>query len=40
MKIVILIHQIIVQEKFTYGELFMLVMIGYIFFMFKMMKKM
>ena len=27
------------QEKFTYGELFMLVMIGYIF-MFKMMKEM
>ena len=34
MKIVILIYQII-QEKFAYGELFMLVMIGYIF-MFKM----
>ena len=34
MKIVILICQII-QEKFAYGELFMLVMIGYIF-MFKM----
>ena len=30
MKIVILIYQII-QEKFAYGELFMLVMIGYIF---------
>ena len=38
MKIVILIYQII-QEKFAYGELFMLVMIGYIF-MFKMVKKM
>ena len=38
MKIVILICQII-QEKFAYGELFMLVMIGYIF-MFKMVKKM
>ena len=37
MKIVILIYQII-QEKFAYGELFMLVMIGYIF-MFKMVKK-
>ena len=36
-KIVILIYQII-QEKFAYGELFMLVMIGYIF-MFKMVKK-
>ena len=34
---VILIYQII-QEKFAYGELFMLVMIGYIF-MFKMVKK-
>ena len=34
MKIVILIYQIL-QEKFAYGELFMLVMIGYIF-MFKM----
>ena len=30
MKIVILIYQNI-QEKFAYGELFMLVMIGYIF---------
>ena len=42
MKIVILIYQII-QEKFTYGELFMLtlVMIGYIgLFMFEMVKKM
>ena len=38
MKIVILIYQII-QEKFAYGELFMLVMIAYIF-MFKMVKKM
>ena len=38
MKIVILISQII-QEKFVDGELFMLVMIGYIF-MFKMVKKM
>ena len=38
MKIVILIYQII-QEKFAYGELYMLVMIGYIF-MFKMVKKM
>ena len=37
MKIVILIHQII-QEKFAYGEVFMLVMIGYIY-MFKMVKK-
>ena len=37
-KIVILMYQII-QEKFAYGELFMLVMIGYIF-MFKMVKKM
>ena len=37
MEIVILICQII-QEKFAYGELFMLVMIGYIF-MFKMVKK-
>ena len=37
-KIVILFYQII-QEKFAYGELFMLVMIGYIF-MFKMVKKM
>ena len=37
MKIVILIYQII-QEKFAYGELFMLVMIGYIF-MLKMVKK-
>ena len=36
--IVILIHQII-QEKFAYGELFMLVMIGYKF-MFKMVNKM
>ena len=39
MKIVILIYQIL-QEKFAYGELFiMLVMIGYIF-IFKMVKKM
>ena len=38
MKIVILNHQII-QEKFAYGELFMTVMIGYIF-MFKMIHKM
>ena len=38
MKIVILYYQII-QEKFACGELFMLVMIGYIF-MFKMVKKM
>ena len=38
MRIVISIYQII-QEKFAYGELFMLVMIGYIF-MFKMVKKM
>ena len=38
MKKVILIYQII-QEKFAYGESFMLVMIGYIF-MFKMVKKM
>ena len=38
MKIVILIYQTI-QEKFTYSELFVLVMIGYIF-MFKMVKKM
>ena len=38
MKIIILIYQII-QEKFAYGEFFILVMIGYIF-MFKMMKKM
>ena len=38
MKILILIYQII-QEKFAYGELFMLVMIGYIF-LFKMVKKM
>ena len=38
MKIVILIHQII-QEKFAYGEFFMLVMIRYIF-MFRMVKKM
>ena len=38
MKIVILIDQII-QEKFAFGELFVLVMIGYIF-MFKMVKKM
>ena len=38
MEIVILIYQII-QEKFAYGELFMLVMIGYIL-MFKMVKKM
>ena len=38
MKIVILIYQII-QEKFAYGKLFMLVMIGYIF-MIKMVKKM
>ena len=34
----ILIYQIIL-EKFAYGELFMLVMVGYIF-MFKMVKKM
>ena len=38
MKIVILIYQII-QEKFAYGELFILVMVGYIS-MFKMVKKM
>ena len=38
MKKVILIYQII-PEKFAYSELFMLVMIGYIF-MFKMVKKM
>ena len=38
MRIVILISQII-QEKFADGELFMLVMKGYIF-MFKMVKKM
>ena len=38
MKIGILIHQII-QEKFVYGEFFMLVMIGYIF-IFRMVKKM
>ena len=38
MKKVILIYQII-HEKFAYGELFMLVMIGYIF-MFKMVTKM
>ena len=38
MKKVILIYQII-HEKFAYGKLFMLVMIGYIF-MFKMGKKM
>ena len=37
MKKVILIYQIL-QEKFAYGELFMLVMIEYIF-MFKMVKK-
>ena len=37
-KIVILIYQIM-QEKFASGELFMLVMIGYIF-MFKIVKKM
>ena len=37
MKIVILLYQII-QEKFAYGELFMLVMVGYIF-MFKQVKK-
>ena len=37
MKKIILIYQII-QEKSAYGELFMLVMIGYIF-MFKMVKK-
>ena len=36
MKIVILIYQII-QEKFAYGELLVLVMIGYIL-MFKMVK--
>ena len=38
MKIVILIYQII-QEKFAYDELFMLVMIEYIIYMFKMVKK-
>ena len=38
MKIVILIYQII-QEKFANGDLYMLVMIGYIF-MLKMVKKM
>ena len=38
MKIVILIPQIL-QEKFAYGELYMLVMKGYRF-MFKMVKKM
>ena len=38
MKIAFLIHQII-QEKFAYGEFFILVMIGYIF-MFRMVKKM
>ena len=38
MKIVVLIYQII-QEKFAYGKLFMLVMIGYIFII-KMVKKM
>ena len=38
LKIVILINQII-QEKFAYCELFMLVMIGYIF-KFEMVKKM
>ena len=38
MKIVILIYQLI-QKKFAYGELFMLVMIGYIF-MFKIVKEM
>ena len=38
MKIVILIYQII-QKKFAYSELFMLVMIAYIF-MFKMVNKM
>ena len=38
MKVIILIYQI-KQEKFAYGELFMLVMIGYIF-MFKMVNKM
>ena len=37
MKIVILIYQIM-QEKFAYGKLFMLVMKGYIF-MLKMVKK-
>ena len=37
MKTVILFYQIL-QEKFAYGELFMLVMIGYIF-KFKMVKK-
>ena len=37
MKIVILIYQII-QEKFAFGDLFMSVIIGYIF-MFKMVKK-
>ena len=38
MKIVVLIYQII-QEKFANGELFMLLMKGYIF-MFRMVKKM
>ena len=38
MKTVTLIYQII-QEKFAYGELFMLVMIGYIFMFNKMVKK-
>ena len=37
MKIVILIYQII-QEKFAYDELFVLIIMGYIF-MFKMVKK-
>ena len=37
LKIIILIYQII-QEKFANGELYILVMIGYIF-MFKMVKK-
>ena len=38
MKIVILIYQII-QEKFDFADIFMLVILGYIF-MFKMVKKM
>ena len=37
MKVIILIYQII-QEKFAYGKIFMLVMLEYIF-MFKMVKK-
>ena len=39
MKIVILIYWII-QEKFAYGELFMLVMMGYIYSCLKWWKKM